>query len=208
MFSQPSEKNCKDAPSSRPSSLLLRFGWLFCLVAVLSLLPSVLGRPAMRGWWSEEPSPHFNERGAGAVIDTIVLHATANSGLEETIRWFQNPVSKVSAHFTIGRDGTIVQHVPMEYKAWHAGQSEMHDGRTGVNEFSIGIELANRNNGTEEYTFEQIDSLRQLVVWIQNQYPVRYLVSHKIIARPPGRKNDPYKFPWEELDGLPIELRY
>jgi N-acetyl-anhydromuramyl-L-alanine amidase AmpD len=59
----------------------------------------------------------------------------------------------VSAHFTIDRDGTIVQHVPCNQKAFHAGRSQWVDPATGIlyssangkggNDEAIGIEIAN-----------------------------------------------------------------
>lgn len=73
----------------------------------------------------------------------IVLHDTA-SGLNDSgsISWLTNPVSKVSAHVVIGRDGKITQLVPFNVKAWHAGQS-IWAGRPLLNGFSIGIEIIN-----------------------------------------------------------------
>lgn len=73
----------------------------------------------------------------------IVLHDTA-SGLNSSgsISWLTDPVSKVSAHVVIGRDGTITQLVPFNVKAWHAGQS-IWNGRPLLNGFSVGIEIIN-----------------------------------------------------------------
>ena len=83
-------------------------------------------------------SPNFDFRPEGVDIDTVVLHATVLNTLDEVIQHFANPDTQVSAHYTIDRDGTIVSHVPEEQRAWHAGQSRMKDGRTRVNDFSIG----------------------------------------------------------------------
>jgi N-acetyl-anhydromuramyl-L-alanine amidase AmpD len=46
------------------------------------------------------PSGNFDERPEGTSIDTVVLHATVLDSLEEVIRHFSNPSSKVSAHYT------------------------------------------------------------------------------------------------------------
>jgi N-acetylmuramoyl-L-alanine amidase len=59
--------------------------------------------------------------------------------------------AKASVHFVIELDGTIVQQVPTNRRANHAGASSFH-GRSGCNAFSIGIELVNpgkltRTNG-------------------------------------------------------------
>lgn len=81
--------------------------------------------------------------GGKLVPEYIVLHDTA-SGLNDSspISWLTDPISKVSAHVVIGRDGKITQLVPFNVKAWHAGQS-IWAGRPLLNGFSIGIEIVN-----------------------------------------------------------------
>lgn len=77
----------------------------------------------------------------------LIIHYTAAGGYTGSVNWFANPNSKVSAHLTIGRDGTIVQSVPFDDRAWHAGTSSWigDDGTKykSLNHHSIGIELAN-----------------------------------------------------------------
>src|SRR5215813_8867641 len=84
-----------------------------------------------------QPSPNFDERPDSTAIDTIVIHATVLNTLDEVVERFADSQSKVSAHYTIDRDGMVVSHVPEEKRAWHAGQSRMKDGRSSVNDFSI-----------------------------------------------------------------------
>ncbi len=83
-------------------------------------------------------------RNCGGVItpEIIVLHYTAGGSLDGAVAWFQNPASSVSAHLVIGRDGSVVQCVPFNRRAWHAGASS-YRGRPGVNGFSTGIEFVN-----------------------------------------------------------------
>ncbi|MFP5500911.1 MAG: N-acetylmuramoyl-L-alanine amidase, partial [Candidatus Sericytochromatia bacterium] len=58
------------------------------------------------------PSPNHSSRN-GAKIDTIILHHTAGGGTAQDVgRYFQNRSAQVSANYTIGKDGTIVQSVP------------------------------------------------------------------------------------------------
>jgi N-acetylmuramoyl-L-alanine amidase len=72
----------------------------------------------------------------------LILHYTAGTSLEGAVSWFLNPDAQASAHLVIGRDGAIVQLVPFNRKAWHAGVSSW--GRLeGMNRYSIGIELVN-----------------------------------------------------------------
>jgi len=123
-------------------------------------------------------SPNFDKRPAGTRIDTIVLHATVLNSLEEVIEHFADRSSKVSAHYTIDRDGTIVSHVAENKRAWHAGQSRMKDGRTRVNDFSIGIELVNLNDGTDPFPEAQIEAMRKLVRDVMSRHPIRHVVTH------------------------------
>ena len=148
------------------------------------------------------PSPNFNDRPDGVAIDTIVLHATVLNTLQEVIEKFTDFVSQVSAHYTIDRDGTIVCHVPEEQRAWHAGESRMDDGRVNVNDFSIGIELVNLNDGTDPFPETQIQAMRDLVRAIVARHPIRNIVTHYECAYPPGRKSDPAGFEERWIQGL------
>jgi AmpD protein len=55
----------------------------------------------------------------------------------------------VSSHYLILRDGRCLRLVPHAEKAWHSGGSIMPppDNRRGVNDFSLGIELAAHPDG-------------------------------------------------------------
>jgi N-acetyl-anhydromuramyl-L-alanine amidase AmpD len=136
-------------------------------------------------------SPNCDDRPEGTIVDTVVVHATVLDSIEEVIRHFAATASQVSAHYTIGRDGRIVSHVPEDKRAWHAGQSKMKDGRTHVNDFSIGIELVNRNDGVDPFPASQILALRLLLQSIMSRHRIRYVVPHYECADPPGRKSDP-----------------
>lgn len=103
----------------------------------------------------------------------------------------------VSAHILIRRDGELVQYVPFDRRAWHAGQS-CFQGRDNCNDFSIGIEL----EGTDEipYTDRQYEALAAVVALLEQRYPeaAGHLAGHSDIA--PGRKTDPGpSFDWALL---------
>ena len=148
------------------------------------------------------PSPNFNDRPAGTVVDTIVVHATVFETLEEVVNHFSRPESQVSAHYTIDRDGTVVAHVDEHTRAWHAGVSKMEDGRTNVNDFSIGIELVNKNDGMDPFPEKQIQALRHLIKEIMSRHPIRHIIPHYACAEPPGRKSDPNGFSESWTNGL------
>lgn len=140
------------------------------------------------------PSPHHSARpkGSDGDIDTIVLHHTAGTTGLGDLAWMCNPKSELSAHYLVDRDGTIYQLVEDSRRAWHAGKSEL-EVRGDVNDFSIGIEIANLGDGKDPYTEEQYLALEQLVSWLCHEYKVstRRIVAHKDIALPKGRKTDP-----------------
>ena len=155
-------------------------------------------------WWIQ--SPNFNARPTTAIVDTIVIHSTVIESLERTTKAFQDPKSQVSSHFTIGRDGSIIQNVSTFDRAWHAGVGMDVENRPNPNNYSIGIELVNLNDGKDPYPEAQLDALTGIIASMCRRFPIKQIVSHEYIAQPPGRKSDPANFPWERLQyfGLPI----
>jgi N-acetylmuramoyl-L-alanine amidase len=74
--------------------------------------------------------------------DTIIIHFTAGRDAQSAIKTLIDPKVKASAHLMVGRDGSVTQLVPFNEACWHAGKSA-YDGRVGLNDFSIGIEIDN-----------------------------------------------------------------
>jgi AmpD protein len=107
-------------------------------------------------------------------------------------------VLKVSSHLLIKRDGNIVQYIPFNKRAWHAGASS-YKNRTQCNDYSIGIEL----EGTETvaYTDKQYEQLAKAIKALLHQYPTlstKQITGHCHIA--PDRKKDPGEsFDWARL---------
>jgi len=107
----------------------------------------------------------------------------------------------VSAHVLVRRDGEIVQYVPFQRRAWHAGQSSWA-GRARCNDFSIGIEL----EGTDAtpYAPVQYAMAARLIAELCRAYPTLApgrVVGHSDVA--PGRKTDPgIAFDWPLLRAL------
>ncbi|MFN8673895.1 MAG: N-acetylmuramoyl-L-alanine amidase [Candidatus Sericytochromatia bacterium] len=137
-------------------------------------------------------SPNQNPRPDGMKIDTIVLHHTASAANATNIgKFFANPESKVSAHYTVDRTGYIVQSVNDSERSWHAGKSQFQ-GRADVNNFSIGIEICNIGDHKEPYPDAQYDALIKLVSYLMNEYNIseKNITRHRDIALPAGRKDD------------------
>ncbi len=152
------------------------------------------------------PSPNCDERPAGCVPEVLVIHAISlppgEFGGPAIEQFFCNRLDftahpyyrqlrevRVSAHLLIRRWGAIIQFVPFTRRAWHAGRS-FCEGRTRVNDFSIGIEL----EGTDDTPYEeaQYESLVGLTRAIMRAYPAitaARIYGHADIA--PGRKTDP-----------------
>jgi len=103
----------------------------------------------------------------GALVpQCLIIHYTAGRSIDSSRDWFKNPAAKASAHLIIGTNGSIIQMVPFNKKAWHAGKS-MWKGLNGMNSYSIGIELDNPGKLTKvgtkfrswfgkEYTEEKV----------------------------------------------------
>jgi hypothetical protein len=162
-----------------------------------SLQPTPLP-PARPGGPPSQPSirwvgsPNFNNRRRPDDITAVVIHSTANSSLEGVVSWFNNPSAQVSAHYTIGKDGQIIQHVQDMHRAWHAGRS-VWKGRNGCNDYTIGIELVNLNDGQDPYPEIQHQANVALCAYLCQKYNLSIddIMGHLDIAIPPGRKSDP-----------------
>lgn len=164
------------------------------------------------------PSPNCDSRPEGMQCDLIVVHGISlppgefgGPGITQLFTNRLNPdehpyyagiaKAEVSSHLLIRRDGQVIQYVPFDRRAWHAGKSSWQ-GRERCNDFSIGIEL----EGTDDvpYTDAQYDVLAEVIARLQDQYPAlrpEHITGHSDIA--PGRKTDPGpSFDWARLLGI------
>ncbi len=167
---------------------------------------------------TQTPSPNFDERPDPTDISLLVIHCISlppgEFGNHYIDRLFCNQLDPddhpyfedvyqltVSAHLLIKRDGSCVQYVAFDKRAWHAGKST-YQGRERCNDFSIGIEL----EGTEsvDYTDRQYEQLAGVIRSLLEAYPklsTQRITGHSDIA--PGRKTDPgASFDWQRLLGL------
>jgi len=160
-------------------------------------------------------SPNYDARPADCAPNLIVVHGISLPPGEFGGPWidllFTNKLpagahpyfaniadARVSAHFLIRRDGQLIQYVPINRRAWHAGDSS-HAGRSCCNDFSIGIEL--EGDDSTPYENAQYDCLAVLVTSLRLQVDSlaeAQIVGHSDIA--PGRKTDPGEaFDWPAL---------
>lgn len=160
-------------------------------------------------------SPHCDARPPGVEADLIVIHGISLPPGQYGGAWIERLFTgnlpraehpyfaaihgmRVSSHLLVRRDGELVQFVPIQMRAWHAGASE-YQGRTACNDFSIGIEL----EGADEAPYEpaQYAAAARLIRALLAAYPsltAARIVGHSDVA--PGRKSDPgTAFDWALL---------
>jgi AmpD protein len=163
-------------------------------------------------------SPNFDARPSGVVPDLIIVHGISlppgefgGAAIEQLftnqLPWDAHPYFKqiegmqVSSHLLIRRDGEVVQYVPFQQRAWHAGVSS-YRGRERCNDFSIGIELEGADDSP--YAAEQYRELARATLALYAAYPslsLERIVGHSDVA--PGRKTDPGEsFDWPRLRAL------
>lgn len=132
-------------------------------------------------------------------IDTVVLHSSYNNqggdrySVDKVIGIWKS--YEVAPHYLIDRDGHVYRLVDESDIAYHAGVSEMKDGRTNVNAFSIGVEILNAED--DEYTAAEYAAIKNLIAELKKTYPIKNVVGHDDIA--PGRKTDPWNFDWKKI---------
>lgn len=165
------------------------------------------------------PSPNHDERPESCGPQLLVIHGISLppgqfgggyiqqffcNELDTSVHPYFRDIDqlKVSAHLLLQRDGSLIQFVPFNKRAWHAGESRFRKRRQ-CNDFSIGIEL----EGDDEtpYSDAQYVHLIGIADAIIETYPdvsPRRIAGHCDIA--PHRKSDPGPaFDWLRLyDGL------
>ena len=124
----------------------------------------------------------------------IMLHDTeGESAPQDVVDFWDGNGHLVAAHFVVGKDGSIVQCVPLDRIAHHAGfgdaghnalfgvEDESRDDKRGVvpigdwapdygmNSHSVGIELVHVG-GAGEYPQAQLEALDALIAYIDAYY--------------------------------------
>ena len=134
----------------------------------------------------------------------IVLHDTEGEGEpEDIVRYWEGSETGVAAHFVIGKDGHIVQCVPLDKIAHHAGygdtgnnekygvEDESRDDKEGtesigdwasdygMNSYSIGIEMIHVEDD-DDYPKKQLKALDNLIAYIDAYYGMESeIIDHK-----------------------------
>lgn len=136
-----------------------------------------------------------------------LIHTTSGN---DSLAWLQGGSAiagePASADYLIGRQGTQYEITPRGRYAYHAGQSQYTLDRVyrgdEVSQVLIGVELECLD--TQSPTFEQIDSLADLIVYNAQLWAWRWpfiILGHYAVARPLGRRSDPVNLDWGWLMG-------
>jgi N-acetylmuramoyl-L-alanine amidase len=147
-------------------------------------------------------SPNFNTRKRSiSDIKFIIIHYTGMRKELSAIKRLCDIKSKVSAHYLIKKNGSVLNLVPPLYEAWHAGKSTWKNLKS-LNKYSIGIEIQNsgHDNNYENFSQRQIISTKKLLKYLIRKYSINFknVLGHSDIS--PDRKKDPgEKFPWKGL---------
>jgi len=161
----------------------------------------------MRLKTSKNYSPNFSlPKRSHSKVKFVIIHYTGMKKESLAIKRLCNPVTKVSSHYFLKKNGSILELVPDLYEAWHAGKSSWKK-YSSLNKYSIGIEIQNsgHNNSYESFSSKQIISLKNLLKYLVKTYKIdkKNILGHSDIA--PNRKKDPgEKFPWKDLSKIKL----
>lgn len=183
------------------------------------------------------PSPfHWNGR-EGQEPHWLILHGTAGGTTAEAIAaWFQNPDAQASAHYIVGRDGTVVQCVRESDAPWAngiisgppgtGGDGVHHDSwwDSGINPnlVTISIEhvkphIDNSDSLTEPQrasSFALIKHICQRTGILMRQANAQGGITGHYSMDPVNRSRCPGPYPWNDLwaylqegdEDMPLQL--
>lgn len=151
-------------------------------------------------------SPNFDAR--TLPVQFLILHYTGMESGSAAIERLCDADAKVSAHYVVEEDGSVLSLVGEEKRAWHAGVSQW-TGVNNINSASVGIEIVNGGHdyGLPDFPDVQINAVIALSKAIMGRWdiPARNVLGHSDIA--PFRKQDPgEKFPWKGLAAAGVGL--
>jgi hypothetical protein len=144
-------------------------------------------------------SPHLNKGRGGYRPEAIVVHIMEGT-LSGTDAWFNDPTSKVSSHYGIGRNGEVHQYVHEADTAWHAGRRYQPSWkliRPGVNPnlYTLGIE--HEGDGETPWSEAMLASSTELIRDLCNRWAIPvdrdHIIGHREIyalKTCPGRAVD------------------
>jgi N-acetylmuramoyl-L-alanine amidase len=127
-------------------------------------------------------SPNASRRLNDSALKAIVIHVTEGPR-RATVSWFQNSSAQASTHIVIDTNGAIIQMVPFNYSAWHAGRVANSDSiarklftGTNANSLTIGIDLVGYSG--KSFTPKQLEACKHICVLLTRQYHIENILTH------------------------------
>jgi hypothetical protein len=103
--------------------------------------------------------PVSNQTPGGMTSYTfVVLHIMVGT-LAGTDTWFHNPASQVSAHFGVGKDGSVYQWVDTADKAWAQAAGN-----------PVGISIEHEGSPPDALTTQQIAADSAILAWVNETH--------------------------------------
>lgn len=158
--------------------------------------PPPAPKPAPAGTPSPAPSRYYQQTnrhtpnispGRTIYPTHIILHHSSGS-YNGSVSWCLDPISKVSYHCIIARNGKRTVLAPPTARTWHAGVSSWQ-GRKNCNDFSIGVSWEGDTYTTPLSEDAILSAVEYLLPILEDfDIPLKNIIRHEDIA--PGRKDD------------------
>ncbi len=199
-----------------------QFFWRLAGLTLGVLGPSQLGEPGGRSWPAVSTaeaaeassrwigSPHYAKGRSGHRPLAIVNHV-AEGSLANVDAWFNNPKSRVSSHFCVGKQGEIHQYVSTPDMAWANGPVARPDlsipwlaeaVERGINPNHLTIAIEREGFSAEVPSERQYQSLLALHRYCLSTYGIpatrERIIGHYQIDSI-SRAGCPGNFPWARL---------
>ncbi len=163
---------------------------------------SIVNLPSWGPYWTTMKAAKYGPL-FQVLPNLIVLHSGSKTDCVAEYFARKNIARSVSAHFAWSRHyGTLVQCVPLNKVAWHAGGSK-YKGKGGVNWHSIGVELPGPWDKLRGH--DEVGILRETIIHLMELVPsVTHITRHSDIN--PNKKDPGPGFDWSMLDGLDLVI--
>ena len=142
-------------------------------------------------------SDNFSQGRAGQQVKAVVLHI-AGGPLSSVFPTFNGTARKVSAHFCIGKDGTIEQYVSVNDTAygnglaWKDGQWYNPSGKPvkptwqdiipQVNPNAYTASIEHEGQSADPWTAAMYDANNHLLLWLAEQFDLTYTPHRTLIG--------------------------
>lgn len=160
-----------------------------------------MNKPDMTRIWSPNHSAASKRQKTIAIVNHIMSGTLAG-----TDSWFQNPASKVSSHFGVGKNGDIHQYVDLDCPAWANGEAKEPDWillKDGVNPNYYTVSIEHEGESGDVMPEKQYQATLALHRWLieilgipvsRDNIIGHYRIDSVNKANCPGTG-----FPWERL---------